>query len=579
MSDTFTPEPSFELEALLESADNWRTAARTAIEDGAWSKVTAALDMAETTYDSALTMSGDLPHDVPTDVPDDPGSSVSSVHRRLAEGRALCTVLRADVAMRHWRIPEAESLLDDAYRAFKAIEQQTADKGVVGAELWRLTARLAERQGRWRSAGAAWKRVVKRTDGQDEVALGDALIRLAEVQLIDGRSELAEATLQRVESLVRELDDALLSARVSAVRAAELESRQEYAAAWEAWHDAQSRTLVAPADFSGLLKLRMAGTAVWMKPQQGFRLVERGYEALVSAAHPDALGLAYHQLAVLALAVRDAGSAALCLVGARVSRSGYDETSAPMLAQALEEGGHSEAAERVRAFAEDPSNTPGVTGPGTGRLPNDRVLLRALEADAVERGLKWAQIGTEEGLLTLCAGLRRGHRNPDLRSPPGASRHVVTPSGPLRSRAMVKVDGEEGWEVVDRRAWVRHRATLAWDAPMATLSRPEPPRPTVAPTPRPAPRRAEAFGPEGSLAQAIPTGTAAASSASEGPSPASETLGGPMERMVEHVDQWFAALLNLGMSPVTLLLAAFSLIVVMAGGLALALVIVIRFAL
>jgi tetratricopeptide (TPR) repeat protein len=508
MSDSFSPEPSFELEALLESADNWRTAARAAIEEGAWSRVTAALDLAETTYDSAIGM-GQA----------DPPDPMPPIFQRLAEGRALCTVLRADVALRHWQIPEAEARIDEAYRAFKTIGD-----GVVGAELWRMTARLAERQGRWRSAIAAWKRVVKKTEGEDEVALGDALIRLAEVQLIDGHAEKAEETLSRVEALVRDLDDDLLSARVSAARAAELESRQEYAAAWEAWHDAQSRTLVAPADFSGLLKLRMAGTAVWMKPRQGFRLVERGYEALVSANHPDALGLAYHQLAVLALAVRDAGAASLALVGARMSRQGYDETSAPMLAQALRQGGHEAAADRVLAHAEDPSDTTGVTGPKTGRLPNDRTLLRALEAETVERGLKWAQIGTEEGLLVLCAGLRRGER----------------------SRALVKVDGEQGWEVVDRRAFVRHRATLAWDAPMATLARPEPPRPTVAPTPRPAPRREPRAYADASLAQGTP------------------------HRVPERSDlvEWPAWLTVAGLSPLALLLGAFAVILLTSGSLA-----------
>jgi len=434
MTPTPAPVPSFDASALLDSAELWRTAARTAIADGEWAKVEPALNMAETTYESAIDV-----------VPEG-----SAIRGRIARGRALCTVLRSDVELRHWRLDGAEERLDEAYHAFKAL-----DEGVIGAELWRVTARLAERQGRWRSAKAAWKRVVKLTDGVDEVALGDALIRIAEVEIVCGDGKAAEEVLERVEALVRDLDDDLLRSRGLAVRAAALESERNYAASWEAYQDAQNSVSVPPQDFLGLLKLRMAGTAVWMRPRQAFRLIERGYDALVSAHHPDALGLAYHQLAVLALAVRDADAAALATVGARSCRGGFDETSRPMLVQALRQGGHIDAADSLEA--EEGGRSEEV----------ERGLGRALEKPTVDRGLNWRQLGTEEGMLALCASLRRSDR----------------------SRAKVRVEGETGWLVDDHAALVRHRATLTWDAPVDTLGVEKPAPPVVNMTPRPVPRR------------------------------------------------------------------------------------------
>lgn len=435
-TDAFSPETSLDGQALLDSAEQWRAAAREAIREGEWDKVDAALGMAETSYESGLRLTPD-----------------GDLKNRLAEGRALCTVLRSDVELRHWRLPSAEARLDEAYKAFKAL----AD-GVVGAELWRLTARLAERQGRWASAKAAWKRVLKLTEGENEVAFGDALVRLAEVEVIQGNNEKADETLARAEDLVRDLEDDVLRARVLSVRAAELELQGLHAAAWESWQDAQMSTSVAPSDFSGLLKLRMAGTAVWMKPTQAFRLVETGYEKLVSANHPDSLGLAYHQLSVLALVVQDPVAAIYACIGARRCRSGYDDTTMPVLAQALRRAGFETTAESFEAAETPPEDL-------------EEQVARCVGSRVDDYGTAWEKLGDEVSMLAICSAIRR--------------------RGP--AAAQLKVEGEEASVVDDHLALSRHRATLTWDAPVDTLGTAKVVSlSAVAPTPPPVSPRVQA---------------------------------------------------------------------------------------
>jgi tetratricopeptide (TPR) repeat protein len=376
-----------------------------------WARASAHLDEAEQVLDALLAR----------DEPD------GATRDRLAEERALCDIHRADLAIRHWRVAEAEERLDAAYKVLK--------KGTTEAELWRVTARIAERRGRWSAARAAWKKVVKLTGVANEGVVADAELRLAELAYHDGNRERCDAHLARVDALG--LDDALVRVRAAIVRADLLTLEGDIDAATEAWRDISRDLRELPQDFVALANLRRAGTEVHRVPMAAVKRVLRAAALLKRVRHPDALGMAYGQLAVLATALRRPTIGALAAVGANSSRTG-DTIAHTLLAAAL----------RQADVDLDLSTV------------EDRHLQEALVGHfaqpARELGIAWSDLGTAKGLEKLAEPLA-----------------AIGGAG-------VRVDVESG-EVVRSPALVGHRSSLTWDAPLGVLRTVELAAPVVVP--------------------------------------------------------------------------------------------------
>lgn len=350
-----------------------------------------------------------------------------SVEAELLEERALCEVHRADISIRFWRVQEAEQALDRAYAVLK--------KGSVEAELYRVTARIAERRGRWSSARAAWKRAYKLAQSASEAVAADAQLRLAEIALHEGRAEACEEHLATVREL--RLDDPLVGRRVDILRA-ELDSLAgDVDASLDAWKDLARELDGLPQDFIALTNLRRAGTEVHRAPVAAVRRVLRAAELLQRIAHPDALGLAYGQLAVLATALRRPVIGALCAVGANASRDG-DTVAHALLRAAVE---HAELDIDVESLE---------------ARQLQEALVGVLAGPARELGIAWSDLGSAKALEKLAAPLK-----------------AVGSAG-------VRVDVESG-QVVHAAQLVGHRSSLTWDAPLGVLRTVKLARPVVMP--------------------------------------------------------------------------------------------------
>lgn len=407
---------------LLRKAARWLGEAQDAVTSSNWAEAETALSLAEGAYGAASEMEAGADADPDED-------------EMLSEGRALCTLLRSDIALRHWQLSEAETHLDAAYKVLKQGEG-------LGVELWRLTGRLAERRGRWTSAYAAWKKVAKTMDGKNERKLADAWIRLAEISLIQGKEKRAQDLVLQVDPLARELDDDLLKARVMLLRAGEMELLGELAPASEMYQDAARMAQEsAPVDFMGLLRVRMAVTEAVANPRKAVRHLREGHTDLTESSHPDADGLVLSQLAIVALLLDQPAVAALAAMSAEASRGGTDGTSRPLLSAALKQLEQEDYASEVLDLELDVQRHTGIA--------------RALDPTMQQLGLRWDEMGTADSLEKLAGSLQ----------------------GISPNRIQVRVEDAE--VVNDRQALFKQRASLSWDAPQGRLKTRAPPPPAL----------------------------------------------------------------------------------------------------
>lgn len=412
---------------LLRKAARWLGEAQDAVARSNWADAETALSLAESAYGAASEM------EAAPDADPDEGDM-------LAEGRALCTLLRSDIALRHWQLAEAETHLDAAYQVLKQGEG-------LGVELWRLTGRLAERRGRWTSAYAAWKKVAKTMEGQNERKLADAWIRLAEISLVQGKEKRAEEMVLKLGPLARELDDGLLKARVTLLRAGEMEIAGEVDAATEMYQDALRLAINdAPPDFIGLLRVRMAAVEALRNPRSAVRHLRSGLEDLKESRHPDANGLVLSQLAVVALMLREPAVAALSAMSAEYARGGKDGTSRPLLAAALSQLEKEDLASEVHDLELDVQRHSGIS--------------RVVDPTMQKLGLRWDEMGSAESIDKLGGALQ----------------------GLTTGRAMVRIEDAE--VVQDLDTIVRLRASLSWDAPQGRLKTRAPPPPALPMVPK-----------------------------------------------------------------------------------------------
>lgn len=366
---------------------------------GDWTRARTRLDDAEALYDEAI------------------AACTASDPRRddLEEGRALCEVHRADIAIRYWRVGEAEQALDKAYAVLK--------KGSVEAELWRVTARIAERRARWSSAKAAWRKAHDLAAVANEGVAADALVRLAEIALNEGKPDAVRQRIDQVRGLG--LDERVLDLRLAILEAELLGLAGDYDASLDAWKEAARDLQEIPQDFVALLNLRRAGVEVHRSPVTAVRRVLKAAALLSRLKHPDALGLAYGQLAVLATALGRPVLGALSAVGANASRDG-DTVAHALLRAALE---HAE-------IEVDFENLEG--------RQLQEALVGVLSGHARELGIAWSDLGTAKGLEKLGEPLLE------------------------LGGAGVRVDVENR-KVVEATQTVGHRSSLTWDAPLGVL--------------------------------------------------------------------------------------------------------------
>lgn len=382
-----------------------------------WAEAEKALDLAARAYDEL-----------------DDGNIDDETWAKLDEGRAKCALIRSDIALRKWNLEEAEAQLDSAYQLLKQGEG-------IGVELWRLTARLAERRGRWSSAWAAWKRVTSSLEGKDEMGYADAWIRIGEVGLIEGKAKRVDKAIEVIESLARELESPLLNARLSLLHAGSFEHQHAYDAAIDAYRDAEREAEDAPSDFRGLLDLRMAGALARRTPKKATKRLERAHAELIESGNPDADGLVLSQIAVLALILGQPQLAALAAIAAEASRGGNDGTSRPLIAGALEACGHKDLAAKIPELE-------------TQVVEHDAVEA-ALTDTLGELDLNWSHLGEPRSvapLLTALGGIQAG---------------------------TLQIRVEDAEVVTDIDALFRQRASLTWDAPQGRLEARKPPPPTL----------------------------------------------------------------------------------------------------
>ncbi len=296
---------------LLGGGHGWRGVAQVAMLEKDWALATRMLALAERTYQLGTDLLGPE---------DDDDERATELRTGLLEGRATVGTLRADIAIRRLRYAEARQAIDVVYPLYR----QLGDRPCV-ADLWVTTARLAEREGRWFSARTAWAQVLRiRKANGDEFGQCDAIIRMVEAMLVEDEVDKARKKLDEAETLARYLEDDRLQGRVHIAMAKILEHEHAWEAAWEKWLDADFALREADPMLRGLSMVRMARSAVRVRPTEAGEYLQRGLIALLDAHHPDAIGLVLHQLAIVALVNGDARTALIAAVGADRSRGSDD---------------------------------------------------------------------------------------------------------------------------------------------------------------------------------------------------------------------------------------------------------------
>ncbi|MEZ4317530.1 MAG: FHA domain-containing protein [Myxococcota bacterium] len=312
---------------LLGGGHALRGVAQVAMLEKDWGLATRLLALAERTF----LLGQELLDDAKEDDEADAGTT-KQVRTGLLEGRATIGMLRADIAIRRLRYGDARRAIDAVYPLYREL----GDRPCV-ADLWVTTARLAEREGRWFSARTAWAQVLRvRKANGDEFGQCDALIRMSEAMIVEDELEKARKKLVEAEELGRYLEDPVLLGRVHIAVAKILEQEHTWEAAWEKWLDAQHALRDAEPMLRGLSQVRMARSAVRVRPTEVGELLQRGLIALLDAHHPDAVGLVLHQLAIVALVNGDAKTALLASVGADRARGGDDVVQGVVLRSLLQ---------------------------------------------------------------------------------------------------------------------------------------------------------------------------------------------------------------------------------------------------
>jgi hypothetical protein len=296
---------------LLGGGHGWRGVAQVAMLEKDWALAERMLSLAERTYVLGADHLGPE---------EDDDERATELRTGLLEGRATVGTLRADIAIRRLQYAEARQAIDAVYPLYR----QLGDRPCV-ADLWVTTARLAEREGRWFSARTAWAQVLRvRKANGDEFGQCDALIRMVEAMLVEDEVDKARKKLDEAEALARYLEDERLQGRVHIAMAKILEHEHSWEAAWEKWLDADHALRSADPMLRGLSQVRMARSAVRVRPAEAGEYLQRGLIALFDAHHPDAIGIVLHQLAIVALVNGDARTALIAAVGADRIRGGDD---------------------------------------------------------------------------------------------------------------------------------------------------------------------------------------------------------------------------------------------------------------
>lgn len=310
--------------ALLGGGHAWRGLAEIAISRALWDRALEALDAAESLFELGIGQQRSL--DGNTDI-----------ERQLNEGLLLCGVSRAEVALRQEELDQARRWLNEAAAYWPG-------SGVSGrVSLWRLAARLSEREGRWNTARMEWTRVARMAQEAGEPhGRTDALVRLAEVLVLMNRPNDAEDALTEADEAARRTMEAPLLGRVQMARASLLERRGEDQSSWEMWESALEALSAADSTLQGLARVRLSLLAARIRPLEASFLLKEGLRHLTDSGHPDALGLIHHQLALVASELGNVPVAALAAKGAEVARGHRGIATQSILDRALDtlgEGG------------------------------------------------------------------------------------------------------------------------------------------------------------------------------------------------------------------------------------------------
>ena len=349
-----------------------------------------------------------------------PTSTGEEIDRAVQRCRAECRLLFADISTRNWRLLEAEAHLDGAYRGLK-------DEPSFDVAIARCTARLAERRGRWPSAIAGWTRVESRLHPDDLQGLADVRIRMAELELIRGNAEAAMVSLLKADAICLELRDDVLRARVRLVHATVMELKRELGSALALYDEVQRLSARAPRVFTGLVRLRKARPLVRLAPERALMEVEMGFLDLSAGGHPDAEGLTFSQIAVLALILEQPAMAALAAATAESWRGGRDGTNRPLLHEAIEAYGYPSVAAEVEQIER------GAIG--------SMKLRRLLDPLALQLRVRWPELQSTCTVSKLLVGLQHH----------GEAQVVVRTNATLSG-------GRNG-------LLLRQRASLTWDVP------------------------------------------------------------------------------------------------------------------
>lgn len=267
----------------------------------------------------------------------------------VARGR--CKLLRADLALQDWDLTTAQEHLDEATAAL-------GDQERFRADLSRMTARLAERRGRYSEAIEAWITMERQLPTSAALRKLDARIRRAEACILAGEDGDARMLLHRVLTDPLLPLDPLLKGRADVLRATILELDRDYGHALRVYAEVHGYADALPPVFVGLLQLRMARPLVRSSPQAALRRIVDGHQLLAQGTQPDASGLALSQLAVVAIVLRRPRIAAIATVQAELWRGVRDGTTRPLLLEALEQLGFERIAQSLDPDApasEDPA--------------------------------------------------------------------------------------------------------------------------------------------------------------------------------------------------------------------------------
>lgn len=307
--------------ALLGGGHAWRGLAEVAVSQMRWDEANAALDAAERLFRLGIAQQSALKPD-------------PEIERSLRGGVLVCGVARAEVALRQADLAGARQRLNEAAEHYAGV-------GADGrADLWRMAARLAEREGRWNAARMGWKRVARICrEAEDERGRADAQMRLAEVLILMNRPGDADHAISQAEEAARSTMEPALLGRVHMARAGLLELRGDAERSWERWETALEALVHAGGTLQGLARVRMALLAGKQRPLEASFLLKEGLKHLMEARHPDALGLVHHQLALVAHAMGNDRVAALAAVGAEAARGFRGVATQSILARALAEVG------------------------------------------------------------------------------------------------------------------------------------------------------------------------------------------------------------------------------------------------